>query len=884
MKSKELRQKFLDYFSKQGHTIVPSSSLLPEDDPTLLFTNAGMNQFKKIFLGLEKRNYQRATSVQKCIRAGGKHNDLEEVGRDGRHHTFFEMLGNWSFGDSEEPDGVGAGYYKKEVIEFAWEFLTKDLNLPKERLWATIFKDDNEAAKLWRKITGLPPERIRRFDETENFWEMGETGPCGPCSEVHYDQGEEFSCGKPDCTVNCGCDRFVEVWNLVFIQYNRRENGQLKELPAKHIDTGLGLERTTSIVQNVNSNYETDLFLPLLHQLEQIAGKDWDNPENIVSSRVIADHIRALTFSITDGIMPSNEGRGYVVRRILRRAARHGRQMGIRKPFLYQLTSGVVDIMGEAYPELKMKSEHVALVIKSEEERFNETLDLGLELFEKVAKKVVSLGKNIISGEEVFRLYDTYGFPLDLTQIMAKEKRLEIDIEGFERELNKQREKGRTKEKFIIEFRKTEPWQEISSGEHSKFIGYHTLEAEVNVRRFRQDEENKIEIILDQTPFYPAGGGQVSDEGVLQSDTVEIDIKEVERTEDGIIHSGIIKRGETPPLAGLRAAVEAKRRLAIAKHHTATHLLHNSLRRILGNHVQQQGSLVAPDRLRFDFTHFAPLAKEEREHIEELVNEKIRENLLVETFETEFDEAKKRGAIALFGEKYGKIVRVVKISDFSQELCGGTHLKATGEIGLFTIIKEEAIAAGVRRIEALAGEYAYQYFKNLLKERETLAEVLKTSPSEIIEKVSRLTETAHRLEKELAKFSHKSLQETVERLMEKVQKVDDFSLLVTQVECPEKLETLRKMTDLLRAKLKRGVAILGALVSENKMTFIIMVTEDLVSEGKLHAGKIAAQVAKIVGGSGGGKAHLAQAGTKDIKKIEVALREAPGIISQFIKK
>ena len=735
MKSDQIREKYLQFFKDRGHKIYPSSSLIPRDDPTLLFANAGMNQFKDIILGKKAAEHKRVASSQKCIRVSGKHNDLEEVGKDTFHHTFFEMLGNWSFGD----------YFKKEAIIWSWEFLTEVCGLPKEKLWVTVFREDDESERLWYEYTDIKKGRVLRFDEKDNFWEMGEVGPCGPCSEIHYDKGEKYKCDRPDCGVNCPCGRYVEIWNLVFMQFNRDEKGNLSDLPAKVVDTGMGLDRLTAIIQHVDSNYDTDLFVPIIKQIEKISTLSYNTSDHQESFRVIADHVRALSFAIADGAIPSNEGQGYVMRRILRRAARHGRLLGLHKPFIYQLSSVVVDIFGKVYPELTAKSEHVALVIKSEEERFGETLDSGLELFKEVAEKVSRKGRMIIPGEDVFKLYDTYGFPLDLTQVMAEEKGLSIDLSGFEKLLEEQRERSRAASSALPQD------VQLELGTHkSKFIGYEKVEEEAQV--VASPNENML--ILDHTPFYAESGGQIGDSGIIYTDKFEFQVEDTRKEGDAIIHLGKITKGKIENILGKKvfARVDTSRRNSIKRNHTATHLLHKALRETLGEHVHQAGSMVAPERLRFDFTHFKAMDEAEVEKVALLVNQRIWENRSVRSVQVAIEDAKKMGAMALFGEKYGDVVRMVDVEGYSRELCGGTHVDATGEIGLFKILSETGIAAGMRRIEAVTGEYAYQLVNRQKEILENLSFLLKTPEESLPERVENLLKTNKQLEKKESRF------------------------------------------------------------------------------------------------------------------------------------
>ncbi len=863
MRSEEIRKKFLRFFEERDHKIYPSSSLIPKDDPTLLFANAGMNQFKDIILGKRKVERRRAASCQKCIRVSGKHNDLEEVGKDTSHHTFFEMLGNWSFGD----------YFKREAIIYGWEFLTEVCGLPKEKLWATVFQDDDESEELWYDCTDIKKGRVLRFDEKENFWEMGEVGPCGPSSEIHYDKGEEYKCNRPDCGVNCPCGRFVEVWNLVFMQSNRDEKGSLSDLPAKVVDTGMGMERLTAIMQNVDSNYETDLFRPLFKEIEKVSLLSYKDSDRRESFRVIADHIRALSFAIADGAIPSNEGQGYVVRRILRRAARHGRLLGLHKPFMYQLSSVVVDLMGKIYPELEAKKEHVALVIKSEEERFEETLDLGLDLFEKVTERVRNEGGNAIPGKEVFQLYDTYGFPLDLTQVMAQEKGLSVDLPGFEKLLEGQRERSRTATTGA-----SIPVT-VECQHKSEFVGYEKLEEGGKVL----EPSNEKMLILDHTPFYAEAGGQVGDTGVIHSDNFEFRVENTRKEGDAIFHLGRITKGKIQDVLNKNvvARVDIDRRNSIRRNHTATHLLHKALRETLGEHVNQSGSLVAPDRLRFDFTHFRALDQAELDKVEYLVNRKIWDNCLVRCAELPIEEAKKLGATALFGEKYEDIVRMVEVEEYSRELCGGTHVNATGEIGLFKIISETGIAAGMRRIEAVTGEGAYQFVKKQKELLDGLAFILKTAEENLKDRAETLIKTNKQLEKKVKEAQKQSAKSRIENLVESCADVHGIKVIAHQVEA-ETRDDLLELADTIREKLKSTVGVLAGIIDE-KIAFVAVVTDDLIKSRGIKAGDVIKEVTRLVGGTGGGRPHLAQGGGKDLGKLKNALDSLPEIVKRMIK-
>ncbi|GAB4324049.1 MAG: alanine--tRNA ligase [Candidatus Zixiibacteriota bacterium] len=731
MTANDLRSAFLDYFAQRGHTVVPSSSIIVKDDPSLLFINAGMNQFKSVFLGQEKRDYNRATSSQKCLRVSGKHNDLENVGVTPRHHTFFEMLGNFSFGD----------YFKEDAIKFAWEFLTKTIGLDPNRLWATVYTDDDEAEDLWKRIAPELKDRIRRFGEKENYWSMGDIGPCGPCSEIHYDFGPEFSCGKPDCTVNCDCDRYLEIWNLVFMQFDRRADGATVSLPKPSVDTGMGLERLAAVVQGKHSNYDSDLFRVIIDAFAADSGIAYENGSGGIPHRVCADHLRALTFTIADGGMPGNEGAGYVLRRILRRAARLGKRLGYNGPFLYRFVDQVVDLMGGAYPELKQRRDHIVHVIENEEARFAETLDAGLARFEEVRKTAKN---KIIPGEEAFKLYDTFGFPLDLTEVLAREEGMTVDTDGFQKALAEQRERSRAEAKFRDQTTSIAAGLDIEST-----FDYGTFELDATLLWVSDDH---TALVLDRTPFYTEAGGQIDDKGTITGgDDFVFDVEWMEKVDKTIVHHGRVAKGDPEQYIGqpVHASVDIPRRRMIQRNHTATHLLHKALRTVLGDHAQQAGSLVAPDRLRFDFSHTGPMTPEQIDEVERIVNREILANTPVSPYETDYQDAINKGVTALFGEKYGDRVRVVRIGDYSSELCGGTHVKSTGEIGQFRITSETGVAAGVRRIEAVTGEAAYEKARNDTATISRVSDLLRTSPEKIVDRVESVIEEMRTLRNEL---------------------------------------------------------------------------------------------------------------------------------------
>lgn len=878
MKAGEIRRLFLDYFAERGHKLVPSSPLVPKNDPSLLFTNAGMVQFKDVFLGEEKRDYTRAVTSQKCIRAGGKHNDLENVGHTARHHTFFEMLGNFSFGD----------YFKKEAIGYAWDFLTRVMNLPKDRLWVTVYKDDDEAFELWRKAVNIPAERIVRMGEKDNFWSMGDTGPCGPCSEIIIDQGAEVSCGRPGCAVGCDCDRFLEIWNLVFMQYNRDESGRLSPLPKPSIDTGMGLERLSAVVQGVHSNFGTDLFQPIIKEIAALAGAAYGHDRQAdISYQVIADHLRAITFLISDGVLPSNDGRGYVLRRIIRRASRYGKLIGIEKPFLYRLTGVVVDEMRDAYPEIVDNREHIAKVTLIEEERFAITLDTGLALLNETTAKLKSTGSNVIPGDVLFKLYDTYGFPLDLVADMARDTGLILDEDGYRRAMEEQRLRARATwvgsgtEKVKSVYK--EAAERVAS---SVFTGYETIEDSAEITAIIKDdrmvgeahEGEDVEIVLDRTPFYAESGGQVGDKGDILGEFAKFSVSDTQMPYEGlIIHRGRVKKGSFKIGDAVLARVDGEARMDTVRHHTATHILHATLRSVLGEHVKQAGSLVSPDKLRFDFTHYAPLSEREKERIEEIVNERITENHPVETKVMSLEDAMKIGAMALFDEKYGNTVRVVSVKDVSRELCGGTHAKASGEIGLFKILSESGVAAGVRRIEAVVGRRAYLAVKRQAQDIADIARLLKVSDSEAVQRVERLIDQMRSLEKEIERLKHMLHSAEAGGAAEAVRFIDGVKVIAKRLEGLD-AKDLRTFGDKMRDRLGSGIIALGS-VKDDKVNLIVMVTKDLTS--RFRADVIIKDMAGLLGGTGGGKADLAQAGGKDPSRLDEALDALYTIIERL---
>ncbi|MCE5283238.1 MAG: alanine--tRNA ligase [Deltaproteobacteria bacterium] len=876
MTGSEIRESFLAFFESKGHTRVASSSLVPKDDPTLLFTNSGMVQFKNCFLGLEDRGYRRAASAQKSVRAGGKHNDLENVGVTARHHTFFEMLGNFSFGD----------YFKDEAITWAWEYLTEVLKLPKERLWITIFQDDDEAYRIWHEKMGVAAERIVRMGEKSNFWMMGETGPCGPCSEILYDQGVETGCGKPDCSVHCDCDRHLEIWNLVFTQFDRDATGKLNPLPRPNIDTGMGLERLAAVIQGVKSNYDSDLFTGIIRFIEKISGRTYRrNEEDDISMRVIADHSRAVTFLIGDGVLPSNEGRGYVLRRILRRAARHGKLLGMNRPFLNEVAQVVVDQMKGAYPDLIERSSFIRKVVLNEEERFIETLDAGLRILQDEVAALKGAGGKVIPGGIVFKLYDTYGFPTDLTADIVRKDGITLDMEGFERAMDAQREKARESWKGSGEEAVSEIYHRLGvEGIATQFVGYEgrtTGESVVTAilsqgRTVDQiDEGQDAEIIVAETPFYGEIGGQVGDTGVIEGEGFSFAVTDAQRPLETLIaHVGRLQKGTLRKGDRVVLKVDDETRRATEANHSATHLLQAALKQVLGEHVKQSGSLVNAERLRFDFTHFSRIEEEDLLKVETLANRMIRANVPVQTKVLPLAEAVKTGATAVFDEKYGETVRVVGMGVFSKELCGGTHVSRTGDIGLLKIVHESAVAAGVRRIEALTGRGALAHVQRLEGELRRTAGLLKIGPLETAERTEKLLKRERDLEREIEALKGKLAAKDSGDLMGRLQKVKGIDVLAAPVEASD-VKTLRDFGDKLRDRVRSGIILLGSRV-EGKAMLLCLVTKDLTD--RYHAGNIIKAIAPIVGGSGGGRPEMAQAGGPQPERLEEALAKLSGIL------
>jgi alanyl-tRNA synthetase len=871
MTGNEVRQTFLDYFKKHKHQIVRSSSLVPADDPTLLFTNAGMVQFKRSFLGEEKRDYVLAATSQKCVRAGGKHNDLENVGYTARHHTFFEMLGNFSFGQ----------YFKEGAIEFAWDLLTNGYGLPEDKLWVSIYLDDDEAYDLWHQKIGVPADRIVRLGEEENFWSMGDTGPCGPCSEIHIDRGGTCDLNNPDCGVDCDCDRFLEIWNLVFMQFNRDPSGKMTPLPKPSIDTGLGLERMTCIVQNVPTNYDTDLMMPIMQKAEELSGKTMGvSVPDDVAMKVIADHSRAAAFLIGDGVLPSNEGRGYVLRRIMRRAIRYGRNIGLLKPFLHETAQVVFDIMKPAYPELTESAAYINNVIKNEEIRFSETLDNGLKVLTESLAEMKARGETRVSGDVIFKLYDTYGFPVDIVRDVVRDEEISLDMEGFESNMAEQRAKSRSK---IIFGGISEAYKKLTAeGVKSEFVGYEKTADESRVlllvqagREVATAETGSVEVVTGVTSFYGESGGQAGDTGTITADGLEIKVTETVKDPTGlIIHKGEIVSGKIEKGQTVVLRVDEDARRATELNHTATHILHTALRQVLGDHVKQAGSLVNPDRLRFDFTHFSQVTPGELDEIEALANRYIRENKPTETQEMGAEEAFKSGATALFEEKYGDTVRVVSLGDFSRELCGGTHTDRTGNIGVLKIISESSIASGVRRLEALTGEAAVTYTQKMVATLNQGARLLKERPEAVVPRIEKLIADFKAGEKKVAQLKAGMASQTAAASVADIRTVNDVKVMAQKVTV-DNPAALRDMADRFKDSIKSGIVVLGA-ASGGKVLLIVGVTKDLT--GQYKAGNIIKEVAAIVGGSGGGRPDMAQAGGPDPSKLDEALEQAYAIV------
>ena len=879
MKAHDIRLAFLDFFARQGHKIVQSSSLLPQDDPTLLFTNAGMNQFKNIFLGLEQRSYKRAASVQKCMRVSGKHNDLEQVGRTPKHHTFFEMLGNFSFGD----------YFKAEAVAFAWELVTRVFRLPADRLYITVFQEDEGAFRLWNEEVGIPADRIFLFGKKDNYWSMGDTGPCGPCSEIHFDLGPDIEPGQPRALIESGSDRLVELWNLVFMQFFQDERGRLHPLPSPSIDTGLGLERTAAALQGQRSNYDTDLFRPLLETIGQACNREYPSgDEGDVSLRIIADHLRAITFLISDGIMPANDGRGYVLRRLIRRAYRQGNLLGLDRPFLFRLTGAVSDLMKDAYPELLGSAALVSKICLSEEERFAATLAAGLRVFNEFAAEARRKERPVLSGPQVFKLYDTYGFPLDLSQELGGEQGLNLDEAGFQEELAKQRERARASWKGDAAKKERQAYESFQKAK-VVFVGYDSVQVgDARVVGLLQEGKRVEalfpggpgEVILDRTPFYAEAGGQTGDRGTMKNPHFSALVSATfSPLPEVIVHRVELLSGQVRLGDEVEATVDSVRRAALSRNHTATHLLHAALRQILGEHVKQSGSLVQPERFRFDFTHFAVLSPEEVRKVEALVNEVIREDFPVETRVVSLEEGLRSGARAIFEEKYGERVRMVSISDFSRELCGGVHASTTGRLGLFKISDETSIAAGMRRIEAMTGGEALDAFQKAEALLAGLQAALNSSRQDLLAQAERLREEIREKERENRALRQKIARGSVSQAEDNIRLVRGIKLLTRKVEGLNPTE-IRELADLLKQKLGSGVVVLGQADS-GKAFLVAAVTKDLT--GRISAERFIKDLAGLVGGGGGGRPDFAQAGGHQPEKVDEALDQSAGLLERILQ-
>lgn len=861
MTSAQIRQAFLDYFKEQGHTVVSSSSLIPGNDPTLLFTNAGMVQFKDVFLGTDKRDYSRATTSQRCVRAGGKHNDLENVGYTARHHTFFEMMGNFSFGD----------YFKKDAIRFAWTFLTEVLQLPAERLWVTVHYSDDEAEKIWKEEIGADPARFSKLDE-DNFWSMGDTGPCGPCTEIFFDHGPDVAGGPPGSPEEDG-DRYIEIWNIVFMQFNRSADGEMTPLPKPSVDTGMGLERVAAVMQQVHSNYEIDMFQRLLAGAAVAVGCKNEQQQSL---RVIADHIRSSCFLITDGVVPSNEGRGYVLRRIIRRAIRHGNKLGAKGEFFHHLVQSMADEMGDAYPELRVQQAQIEKVLLKEEQQFARTLDNGMSILQQA---IDSLDGQVLPGETVFRLYDTYGFPVDLTADVAREHDLTLDMQGFEEFMNAQRQRARSAGQFSVDYN-----NQIELDGETAFNGYATLEDRGRVVMLLKggEEVNQLAagesgvVVLENTTFYAESGGQVGDSGVLRWDRGQFQVNDCTKEGKHHLHHGLVVEGVLKVDDAVVTEVDKDKRQATALNHSATHLLHAALRDVLGEHVQQKGSLVDAERLRFDFSHFEAVSEAQLERIEQQVNDQIRANVAVETELMSLDAAKAKGAMALFGEKYDKDVRVLSMGEFSLELCGGTHASRTGDIGLFRIISEAGIAAGVRRIEAVTGRQALAYIAESDAMVAEIAALVKGSRSNLLDKVRQVTDRNRQLEKELERMNAKLATAQSSDLLSQVQQVNGISVLATEIDGADS-KSLRDMLDQLKNKLGSGVVVLMTRTDDQKVSVVAGVTKDLI--GRVKAGDLVRELATVLGGKGGGRPDMAQGGGADVTAIPAALKRLPELLA-----
>ena len=867
MKSNELRRTFLEYFRDRGHEVVPSSPLVPGNDPTLLFTNAGMVQFKDVFLGTDRRAYARATTAQRCVRAGGKHNDLENVGYTARHHTFFEMLGNFSFGD----------YFKRDAIGYCWEFLTGELGLPPEKLWVTVYEHDDDAARIWFDDIGIDQTRFSRCGEKDNFWAMGDTGPCGPCSEVFYDHGPDVPGGPPGSPEEDG-DRYIELWNLVFMQFNRDSRGEMEPLPRPSVDTGLGLERAAAVLQGVHSNYETDLFANLIDAAAEITGADNTGGKSPgdKSLHVVADHIRSCAFLVTDGVVPSNEGRGYVLRRIIRRAIRHGHRLGARDPFFWRMVAALDAEMGDAYPELRRRRAQVERALRQEEEQFARTLDQGMRILEDA---IDGLEGDAIPDETVFKLYDTYGFPVDLTADIARERSLTVDLDAFERAMDGQRARARASSRF-----KTDGDAAIDVGGASTFIGYDRLDGKAtvtallrdgkDVQRLEPEEEGWV--VLDETPFYAESGGQMGDRGRLEASGIGLEVTDTQRHGDAVVHVGVVTDGALSTGAVVGARVDAKARRATARNHSATHLLHAALRSVLGEHVQQKGSLVAPDRLRFDFSHYEPVTRDDIRRIEAMVSSWILDNDEARTEVMPLEDAKRSGAIALFDEKYDDPVRVLSLGDYSVELCGGTHVSRTGDVGLFKIVSEGGIAAGVRRIVALTGKGALSWVHSMEDRIERIVLSMKADTETVADRVEAMLARSRELERDLDRLKARVAASHGDDLAAQAVDIGGLKVLAAKIDGADP-KALRETVDRLKSRLGSAAVVL-ATVNAGKVVLVAGVTKDCTD--RIEAGMLANHVARQVGGRGGGRPELAQAGGNDPSRVDQAIRSVQGWVRE----
>jgi len=872
----EIRKEFLEFFKGKEHLVLPSFSLVPKNDRSLLLINAGMAPLKPYFTGEKTPPKERVTTCQKCIRTA----DIDNVGKTDRHATFFEMLGNFSFGN----------YFKREAINWAWEFLTQKLEIPEEDLWVSIYEEDDEAFNIWKNEIGVPEEKIVRLGKEDNFWEL-EVGPCGPCSEIYVDRGEKHGCGKPDCKPGCDCDRFIEVWNLVFTQYDKDENGNYHPLQHPNIDTGMGLERITAVMEGANNIFEVKEVKKILNVVEKVSGKTYgENSKWDVSIRVITDHSRAMTFLVSDGVLPSNEGRGYVLRRLIRRAARHGKLLGIEKPFLDIIASSVIDSWKVQYPEMKENEERIKRVIRSEEEKFQETIHQGMQILDGYIEEMISNNRNCLDGEKAFKLYDTYGFPLDLTREILEERGLGVDENEFNSYMEEQRIRARkAREKNSDSGWKNSAIIELSDSFNTEFKGYDTLETKSTVLEIIVDGDSidTIEegtegiIVLDKTPFYAERGGQVGDKGIIENENFLGFVSDTQYTKgDIIIHNVKVQSGALSVGDKVTAKVDYKNRTDIMRNHSATHLLHRALKDVLGEHVNQAGSLVLPDRLRFDFTHFEAVKEEELRQVEKLVNERILEALDVKTVEISLESAQELGAIGLFEDKYKDIVRVVEMGDYSKELCGGTHVKNTSTIGMFKIISESSVAAGVRRIEAITGRAVYDYLLGLEEDVNKVSHLLKANRRELYVKVQNVMEEIKAKDKEIESLKSKMASSITDEILSSKQSVKGISLITYKVENMD-MNSLRNLGDKIKDSIGSGVIVLASVDNE-KIYFLSMVTKDLVKNG-IHAGNIVKEVAKITGGGGGGRPDMAQAGGKDISKVDEALSEVPSILEKQVK-